>query len=296
MVERAEKLCSLKDAVGLIEDGMRIGFGGFTVYQRPMAVAHEIIRAGKKNLTIVGCNDSIDVDMLIGAGCVSRVETSYVGLEKFGLARNFRRTMEAGKLKMVYYPEMLSCDRFRANRSGMPFWPVDFLGGNDVANRNQEIVPFKCPVTGKQLWAVPAANIDVAIIHAHIADKYGNVQIQDRYILPQSTNETVAHACSTIIATAEHIVDNEVIRENPHLTMVPAFKTTCVAEARYGSHPTPTLYETRTDEIFFNEYVKASETESTFKEFLDKYIYGVNTFDEYIALVGRKQLEALEER
>lgn len=52
-----------------------------------MAVVQELIRAGRKNLTIVGCVNSIETDMLIGAVCVSAIETSYVGLEKYGLAK-----------------------------------------------------------------------------------------------------------------------------------------------------------------------------------------------------------------
>lgn len=296
MIQRKDKTCSLKDAVKVIEDGMRISFSGFTIYQRPMALVYEIIRAGKKNLTLVGTNDSIDMDMLIGAGCVSRVETSYIGLERFGLARNFRRAMESGSIEMVWYPELLSWDRFRANRFHMEFWPADFLGGSDIVKNNKDIVPFPCPITGRQLWAVPAANIDVAVIHSNISDKYGNIQIQDRCTLPQRCTEVIAQSCDTIIASVERIVDHEVIKENPHLTMIPAFKTTCVVEAQYGSHPTPTLYEIKTDENFFNIYTEVSKTEKGFKDFLDKYVYGVKGLEEYVDLVGRDQIKLLEER
>ncbi len=294
MTKRLEKLCSLAEAMALIEDGMRIAFGGFAVYQKPMAAVHEIIRTKKKNLTLVGAVESIDADMLIGAGCVSHIETSYVGLEKFGLARNFKRAMETGSLKIAYYPELLSWDRFCADRSGMTFWPVNFLGGSDIVNKNPDIIPFKCPLTGKQLWAVPAANVDVAVVHVHMADKYGNVQIQDRHTVPQGFIEAVAQSCSTVIVTAEHIVSNDVIRQTPHLTILPAYKTTCVVEARYGSHPTPTLNETHTDNDFFRLYAKAIEQEDTFREFLNKYIYGTKMLEEYIALVGADQVAALE--
>lgn len=151
-MERTEKLCSLEQAVSLINDGDRIAFGGFAVYQKPMAAVQQIIRAGKKDLTIVGCVHSIEADMLIGAGCVSTIETSYVGLEKYGLAANYRRALQEGRIRVVYYPEMLAWDRFRADREGMPFWPVYFLGGNDVARDNPDIKSFTCPITGKQAW------------------------------------------------------------------------------------------------------------------------------------------------
>lgn len=296
MKRRTEKLCDLKEAAAYIKDGMRIAFGGFVLYQKPMALVHELIRAGRKDLTIVGSANSIDVDMLVGAGALSRIETSYVGLEKFGLAKNFRRAMEQGRLKTVYYPELVSWDRFRASREGLAFWPVNSLGGSDIVNKNPDIVPFPCPITGRPLWAVPAANIDVGIIHAHAADKYGNVQIQERHMVPQGFNLAVAGACKTLIVLAEKIVSNEEIRKHAQYTAIPAFKTTCVVHVPFGSHPTPTLSVTRMDNAFFNLYVKASETDESFRQFLDRYVYGVGSFDEYLDAVGRDQVEALREQ
>jgi Acyl CoA:acetate/3-ketoacid CoA transferase, alpha subunit len=111
MAERTSKLCSLSDAVKIIENGSRIGMGGFAVYQKPMAIVHEMIRANKNNLTIVGALNSIEVDMLAGAGCLKSVETSYVGLEKFGLAQNYRRAVEQGRIKAIHYPELLKIGR-----------------------------------------------------------------------------------------------------------------------------------------------------------------------------------------
>ena len=110
MAERTVKLCGLPDAVKQIHDGDRVAFGGFAVYNKAMALTHEIIRAGLRHLTIVGVANSIEVDMLVGAGCVDAVETSYMGLEKFGLAKNFRRAAQAGVLKITHYPELISWD------------------------------------------------------------------------------------------------------------------------------------------------------------------------------------------
>ena len=295
MNQREEKLCTIEQAVKLIGDGMRIGFGGFVLYQKPMAIVQELIRSGKKNLTLVGSTHALDADMLIGAGCLSKIETSYVGLEKFGLAKNFRRAMENGRLKTVYYPELMAVDRFRANREGLDFWPVNSLGGSDIVKHNPDIVPFECPITGRPLWAIPAANIDVGIIHAHAADKYGNVQIQERHTLPQSTNTTIAFSSKTLIVTAEKIVDTSEIRENPHLTVIPSYKTTCVVHVPNGSHPTPTLSVTKMDDEFIKKYVEASKTEETFHRFLDQYIFSTKNFEEYLNLVGMQQIESIKE-
>ncbi len=296
MPERKIKLCSLREAVDSIPDGARIGFGGFAVYQKPMAVVHEIIRARKRGLTLVGSVNSIEADMLIGAGCVSAIETSYVGLEKFGLAMNYRRQVQAGKLKVVHYPEMLAWDRFRADREGLEFWPVSCLGGSDIVNKNPDIKAFDNPMTGKTMYAVPSAHIDVAVIHAYAADVYGNVQLQPRHLLPQSMDVAISRSCRHIIVTVEKLISTEEIKKAPHLTAIPAFRTTHLAEVPSGSHPTPVLLVNRTDEDFFRKYVEMSATEESFQQFLDTYIYGTEDFGQYLNLVGRDHILSLQEQ
>ncbi len=296
MEKRKSKLCSLADAVSHISDGDRVAFGGFAVYQKPMAAVQEMIRQGKRDLTIVGCVNSIEADMLIGAGCVSAIETSYVGLEKFGLALNYRRACQSGALKVVHYPEMLAWDRFRADREGMPFWPVYYMAGNDITKDTKEIIPFTCPVTGKQAWAIPAAHPDVVVIHAYKGDIYGNVQMQERTMLPQYLNVDMARSCKKLIVTVEQIVETEEIKKQPHLTLIPAFRTTAICHVPYGSHPTPTLLCTKEDSVHFEEYVKASADDESFRRYIDRYVTGTKDFNEYLELIGSRQLELLKEK
>ncbi|MEX2222785.1 MAG: CoA-transferase [Candidatus Rokuibacteriota bacterium] len=96
--------------------------GGFAVYQHPMALVRELARRGRRDLTVIGAVNGNDVDLPAGAGCLRRVESSYVG-------PNFRRRVERGELEMVDYPELLSFDRFRASQDRLRFWPCDYLGG-----------------------------------------------------------------------------------------------------------------------------------------------------------------------
>lgn len=242
----------------------------------------------------MGCVHSIEADMLIGAGCVSTIETSYVGLEKYGLAANYRRALQEGRIRVVYYPEMLAWDRFRADREGMPFWPVYFLGGNDVARDNPDIKSFTCPITGKQAWAIPAAKPDVAVIHAWRADKYGNVQIQERSMLPQYLNVDMARACRNLIVTVEEIVDTEVIKQSPQLTLIPAFRTAAVCLVPHGSHPTATVACTEEDGDHFETYVAASDSSEHFDAYLDEYIRGTRDFSAYLEKIGETHLKELE--
>lgn len=295
MAERTSKLCSLRQAADLIRDGDRVAFGGFAIYQKPMALVHEIIRAGKKGLTVVGSVNSVDVDMLAGAGCVRTVETSYVGLEKFGLAMNYRRAVQDGTVAAVHYPEILAWDRFRADAEGLEFWPAAYLGGSDIVNLNPAIRRFENPMNGKPMYAIPAAAPDVAVVHVPAADIYGNVRIQPRHLLPQSMDIAVSRATRNVIVTAERIIPTAEIREAPHLNVIPAFRVRAVVHAPHGSHPTPVLSVMRMDDAFFREYAEASATPGRFGAFLDRYVRGVDGHEGYLDAVGRARLDALEE-
>lgn len=294
MPERTSKLVSLSEAVNNIHDGDRIAFGGFAVYQRPMALVREIARKHIKDLTIVGIVNSLDVDLLVGAGCVKKVETSYVGLEKYGLAPNYRRAVQNGEIEVEYYPEMLSWDRFRADREGWPYWPVYYLGGADIVLRNDKIIKYDCPVTHKPVWAMPAAKPDVVVIHAYQGDKYGNLQLPERHLLPQIQDADLVRSCKNVIATVEKIVTTEEIKMNPHRTYSLGFRNTCVVEQKYGSHPTSTLLATKEDEEHFKVYCEAAKTKESFEEYLNKYVYVSE--DDYLKLIGNERLENLLEK
>lgn len=287
---RQEKVCSISEAAKLVHDGDRIAFGGFAVYQRPMAFVRELVRQGKKDLTVVGSVNSLDVDVLAGGGCLKKVETSYVGLEKFGFAKNYRRRVQRGDIKVIEYPELLSWDRFKADQEGLPFWTADYLGGTDIVKRNPDIKQFDCPITGKKLWAVPAAKADVVVIHAYAADKYGNVQLPERHMLPQSIDITLTRGCKCVIVTVEKILDTEEITKTPHLNYIHAFRPACVVEAPWGAHPTSALGCYSLDRQAFQEYVDATNTDEGFDEYAAKYIFGTRSNEEYISLFDKERL------
>lgn len=289
------KLGSLADAVALIPDGTRLALGGFAIYQRPMALVRELIRKRRRDLTIVGTVSGNEVDLLAGAGCLARVETSYVGLEKYGLAPNFRRAIEAGTLAIVDYPEVLSFDRFRAAQEAMTFWPCDYLGGTDLLTYNEDIKPFTCPLTGRTLYAVPPADPQVVVIHAIAADENGNVLFPRRHLLPQGLDVIMARGCDTVIVTAEKVVDYGFIRRNAEQNQLPAYKTTMVVEAPFGAHPTAVLGRYRGDDQHFRHYVKSSQTPDGFAQYVGRYVLGPADHAAYLELIGADQLARLQE-
>jgi len=270
----------------LVNDGDRIAIGGFGVYQHPMAFIYELIRQKKKALTVVGIVNGNDVDILAGAGSLAGVETSYVGFEKFGLAPNFRRQVEAGELNVVDYPEILSMDRFRASQENFSFWPAYFLGGNDLLKINPAIKPFTCPLTGKKAWAVPPASPDVVVIHATLGDEYGNVLVPTRRLTPQSLDITLARSCDKVIVTVEKIVSTKKISRHPHLVEIPSYRTSAVVEAPWGAHPTPMLGVYGADEDHIRRYLDAAKTPGDFGQYLNDYVYNVRSHTEYLEKIG----------
>ena len=185
-MKKTDKLISLEEAVKLINNNSRVALGGFGIYQRPMAFVREMIKQKIKNLTIVGGVNSIESDILIGSNCISSIETSYVGFEKYGIAPNFRKYSEKGKLKIINYPELLSIDRFRASQENLDFWPASGLGGTDIVKLNTNIKSFRSPISKKLLHALPAAKPDTVIIHALAGDNFGNIIVPSYKNMAQS--------------------------------------------------------------------------------------------------------------
>lgn len=295
MDKKTSKVGTLEDAVKLIPDGTRLALGGFAIYQHPMALVRELIRAKRRNLTIVGTVNGNEVDMLIGAGCVREVETSYVGLERFGLAPNFRRAVEGGEVSVVDYPEILSFDRFRASVEAMTFWPCDYLGGTDVLRHNPAIRSFECPLTGRLLYAVPPADPEVVVIHAIAADEQGNVLFPRRHLLPQDLDTVMARGCDTVVVTVESIVSKQYVKRHAELNLLPSYKVTMVVEAPFGAHPCPVLGRYRIDDAHFGEYAAAAKNTQTMNAYLDRYVRAPADHQAYLDLIGAHRLTSLLE-
>ncbi len=289
------KLVTMAEAASLVPDGTRLAVGGFANYQRPMAFVRELVRQRRRDLVLVGTVSGVEADMLTGAGALRRIETSYIGLEKYGLARNVRRASESGTLEIVDYPEILSFDRFRASRENFSFWPCAYLGGTDILARNPDIKAFDCPLTGRRLHAIPPAAPDVAVIHAIAADERGNVLWPSRRLMPQELDLDIAGSSDTLIVTVEKIVTEDFVRRNADLNMLPAYRTTAIVEAPCGAHPTPVLGRWLRDEAHFAEYVEASSSEEAFEAYLDRWVFDAGSQQAYVAALGSDRLAALME-
>lgn len=291
---RRSKLVGLADAASHVLSGMRVAIGGLAVNQHPMALTRELVRQSRHELTIVGCLNGLETDLLIGAGCVRRVETAYVGLEEFGLAPNFRRAVEQGMLEVHEFSELLAFDRFRASQDGWTFALSSALAGTDILKHNDQVREVVCPFTGRIYHAVPPAEPDVVLVHAPVADEFGNVLVAERALLPQNLDLAMTRSCDTVIVSVERIVGHDAIRRAAYRNQIPAFRTTCVVEAPMGAHPCSMQSYYDVDRVHFARYVDAARTEHSFLEYLRRYVFEPVDHGGYLGLIGAEGWAASE--
>jgi len=286
MPELKDKLCSLSEAAGLIEDGARVAFGGMGVHNHPMAFINELIRKGTKDLTLIGHVSANDVDILVGAGCVKRVEISYVGMEEFGLAPNYRRAVENGEIELAEYSEPVAFERFQCNARGQSFFPSREMIGTDIPKYNPDIKEMVSPFDGKTCHLIPAANPDWVVIHAPMGDRYGNVLFFENRQLPENLDLVASRATRNVIVTVEEIVDRKKVMRLPHLNLIPRFRTVAIVEVPYGAHPTSCLQVYEHDREHLKLYTEMARGPDTFQQYLEKYVYGVKSHIDYLELIG----------
>lgn len=279
-----DKQMSVKDAVDkFVKDGDYLAFGGFGHIRVPMALVYEIIRQGRRNLEIAGKTAVHDIDILIGAGCVSKVECAYAfGHELRGLSNAGRRAVESGSVEVVAEISNAGYQwRFLAGMMGIPFIPVRNMMGTDTFTKSSA-KQITDPWSGKTVTLLPAAYPDVALFHVPRCDKYGNARIDGIIV----EDFELARAARRVIITTEEIVDEEETRRNPRNTVIPFYVVDAVCEVPFGAHPTEMPYQYFFDEQHIHAWLSSSKTEEGTQEYLDKYVFGVKDFDEYLEKIG----------
>jgi glutaconate CoA-transferase subunit A len=293
MPELTEKLCSLTEAAAMVPDGARLSLGGFAVHNHPMAFVRELIRRGAKDLTVVGHVNGPELDMLIGAGCVKKVETSYVGLEAFGLAPAFRRAVQRGELELREYSEMVSFGRFLCSSRGEAFFPSTELMGTDLPKHNPDIKEGVNPLDGSTYHAIPAAEPDWVVLHAPMGDKYGNILYFSNRQLPLNLDLILSRCTRDLIVTVEQIVSRERVLRLSEYNLIPRFRTRAVVEVPYGAHPTSCLQVYNYDQEHLRMYAEVAADPARFKAYVDRYVHGPASHMDYLRLVGVEKLVTL---
>jgi glutaconate CoA-transferase subunit A len=171
--------------------------------------------------------------------------------------------------------------RFKAAAMGVPFLPVRSMLGTDTLRHSAARV-VSCPFTGEKVVLIPAVYPDVAAIHVHEADRYGNCRIRGTTV----ADLDLARAAKRLIITCERLIPSDDIRQDPSRTVIPFFCVDAVCEVPYGSYPGNMPYEYFSDEDHIRQWLAAEKDVEDFRAFLQKYIFGVNDFVAYWQLCG----------
>jgi len=283
-----EKVMSLEEAVGMIKDGDHVAAGGCHYSKTPMATVWEIIRQKKKNLVYSRSITSTEGDLLLVAGVTRHVVTSWFSPGvTWGVSRVMRHYMQEGLAVFEEWSHMSLGLRYRAGAMGIPFMPTRDMLGSDLFPR-VTIKEMECPYTGDKLALVPALNPDVAILHTQRCDPYGNVQNDGLPFMDQD----IALAANKVIITTERIVSNDQIRRTPDRTNIPFFCVDAVVEVPYGCLPHECYGEYEPDFHHMDYYVKTmmGKGPDGVKEYLDQYVYGPATWNDYLQMLGFKHI------
>lgn len=292
--ERRQVVATEQEAVAMIQDGDTVVVGGFGTVNHPMPIIRGLVRRGVRDLTIVGAATAgLEIDLLIGAGCVKRVLAPYVGAELHApIGHCYRAAAEAGDVEVAETTEYLLYSQLEAAARGLGFLPWRGGVGTDVPKLNPDYVPFDDPINGEPYLAAPALHPDWAVIHVAQADVYGNGQHGGA----RFGDRLLARAAERVIITTERLVPNAEIRKNPFSTSIPYADV--VVEAPFGAHPYASHGHYVEDQEAIRDYVQASIAYrkgdmSTWRRYLERYVAGPSDHSEYLAMWSANRVAEL---
>ncbi|MBI2880889.1 MAG: CoA transferase subunit A [Candidatus Tectomicrobia bacterium] len=284
-----EKVMTLSEAASLVRDGDHVGIGGNTFSRTPFAMVWELVRQRKKNLTVSRNITSTEGDLLLAGGCTRHYITSWFSQGIiWGVSRVMRHFVESGEARFEEWSHMSIGLMYRAGAMGLPFMPTRVMLGSDVARNVETMKEMTCPFTGEKLALIPALNPDVALIHVHRADPYGNAQFDGLPFM----DADLAMAADKVILTTEQVIHNDQIRRAPDRTKIPYFCVEAVVEVPYGSVPHECwgLYEPFYRHMDFYAKLTREKGLEGAHEYLKKCVYEPEGWNDFLNRVGFSEL------
>lgn len=298
---KKDKRMTLKEAVSkFIKNGDNVGIGGFVNLRQPMASCHEMIRQGRKDLTLSFQSAGMGPEILAGAMMArpehfsfKRIELAYWGHESFGLSPAWRYLAERALIEFEDWSNYNMSARFKAGAMGLPFLPTRGPLAGDIKNTSRTKI-MDCPFTGRPIGLVPASNPNVGLIHVQAADKFGNCIIRGT----DATCPEIAMASAHTIVTCEQLESHELIVSSPKDILIPFPAVDAVVHVPYGAFPGACRrhYYFEGDHIrellgLIAPIAKGGSLDGL-KAFYDKYIFGVENFEQYLDLFPVSKLLA----
>ncbi len=260
---------SLADAVAAtVHDGDCVAIEGFT-HLIPVAAGQEIIRQGRKDLTLVRLTPDIVFDQMIGTGCARKLIFGWGGNPGVGSLHRFRDAVENGwpsPLELEEHSHAGLTNRFVAAAAGLPFAVLRGYFGTGLMGRHDSVKTVACPFTGETLAAVPALHPDVTILHAQQADRSGNVLMWGI----TGINKEAALAASRVLVTVEEVVDR--LAAVPGGVVLPSWVIDSVAEVPGGTYPSYTAGYSERDNDAYVRWDAISRDRDTFRSWIDQHV------------------------
>ncbi|HEX6058745.1 MAG TPA: CoA-transferase [Gemmatimonadaceae bacterium] len=276
------KVTTMREAIAAhVHDGDTVAIEGFT-HLIGFAAAHEIIRQGRRDLTLCRLTPDLVFDQMIAAGCARKLVFSWAGNPGVGSLHAFRRAIEgrgAEALEIEEYSHFGMVARFSAGAARLPFWPLRSFMGTDLPRVNDRIRTVACPYTGEPIATVPALEPDVAILHAQRADAEGNTQVWGLL----GVQKEAAFAARRVIVVVEELVDTAVVRADPNRTLIPGTIVSAVVVEPWGAHPSFAQGYYDRDNDFYVGWEEISRDEGALRAWLDEYVHGVADRAAYVA-------------
>lgn len=286
-----EKVTGLAEAIAEhVEDGMTVALEGFG-HLIPFAAGHEIIRQGRRDLTLCRMTPDLIADQLIAAGCVRKLIASFFASGSAGSLHEIRRRIERADpepLEVEEYSHYGMYGRYQAAAAGLPFFPLKSYAGSDLPALNPLIRKVVDPYGGPDVHVVPALAPDVTVVHAQRADRFGNVQVWGIV----GAIQEVAYAAERVIVTVEEVVEDEVVRSDPNRTLLPAHAVDAVVHCPGGAHPSYVQGSYDRDNAFYREWTAISKDPQLLASWLQEWVHDLPDRAAYLEHLGEERWQA----
>ncbi|MBN1122006.1 MAG: CoA transferase subunit A [Anaerolineae bacterium] len=283
----------MHDAIAeYVRDGLSVAIEGFTAFIC-FAAGHEIIRQGRRNLTLIRMTPDLIYDQMIAAGVASKLVFSYLGNPGVGSLHCVRRAIEKGipaPLEIEEYSHYGMIGRYTAGAMKLPFFPLRSYTGSDLPRMNRQISLVQSPYSEERIAVVPPINPDVAIIHAQRADAEGNTQLWGLL----GIQKEAAFAARKVIVVVEEIVDQSIIRADPNRTLIPGLIVNAVVHEPFGCHPSYVQGYYDRDNAFYLAWDGISRDQQKTEDWLQEWVFDVKDRSAYLEKLGKDVLSRLD--
>ncbi|HEY3523420.1 MAG TPA: CoA-transferase [Candidatus Limnocylindrales bacterium] len=285
------KLASMRDAVAeLVRDGDTVAIEGFT-HLICFAAGHEIIRQGRRDLTLARMTPDLLSDQMVAAGCARKLVFSWLGNPGVGSLHAIRRVTEgdAASLELEEYSHFGMVARYQAGAAHLPFMPLRSYFETDLPKANPRIRPIRSPYGDETVYAVPPLNPDVAIVHAQRASAEGDTQVWGLL----GCQKEAAFAAERVIVVVEEVVDDAVIRADPNRTVIPGLIVDAVVVEPWGAHPSYVQGAYDRDNHFYLDWDPISRSPDETERWLREWVLDLPDRAAYVDKLGPERLAGL---